>query len=240
MNNRAFVLLFFAVITVFTACKDKDLPPPTPITTYLNVVNATADTIKYYINGTRQNNISDLFVGGSTGYLSVLSGTQNYKFSRSTGNFATLFTTTFSLDTGLAYSIFVTGNPASQAFRVIDDVNSAADIIQADTVTATNTVVSPAAIRFVNASPDAGSLNVTVGGGDSVNFNNCAFKYVSPFVLLYANTKEVKVFLTGSTTALVDTTIAFTENNIYTLFTKGQLNGKGSSKFGVSLVIYPE
>ena len=44
---------------------------------------------------------------------------------------------------------------------------------------------------------DAGSLNVTVGGGDSVNFNNCAFKYASPFVLLYANTKEVKVFLVG-------------------------------------------
>ena len=75
---------------------------------------------------------------------------------RSTGNYATLFTTTFSLDTGVAYSIFVTGNPANQAFRVIDDVFSAAEIIEADTVTVTDTVVSPAAIRFVNATPRRG------------------------------------------------------------------------------------
>jgi len=235
MNIRLFALLFFAVIIGFESCKDKDLPPATPLQAYLNVVNATTDTIKFYINGTRQNNVSNLFVGGSTSYLSVISGTQNYKFSDAVGNFATLFTTTYDLLDSVNYSLFVAGATPDKAFLIADPLLSAYNALAADS---TDTLGTESVVRFVNASPDAGALNVTVGAGDTVNINNAAFKYAGPYILFTSGLKEVKVFQTGSTTPKIDTMITFLSLQRYTLFTKGLLNGKGTSAFSVSIFDY--
>jgi hypothetical protein len=235
MNIRLFSFLFFAVIIGFESCKDKDLPPATPLPAYLNVVNATTDTIKFYINGTRQNNLSDLFVGGSTSYLSVISGTQNYKFSDAVGNFATLFSTTYDLLDSVNYSLFVAGATPDKAFLIADPLLSAYDILLADT---TDTLNTQSTIRFVNASPDAGLLHVTVGAGDTVNINNAAFKYTGPYMLFTSGLKEVKVFQAGSSIAKIDTMITFPALARITLFTKGLLNGKGTSAFSVAIFDY--
>ena len=229
MKTRLFTLLFFAVITGFMSCKNKDLPPPVSATTKLNVTNAYADTLKFFINGTRQNQASAIFAGGSTGYLKVLSGTQNYRFGKSNEGFPTLFTTTFTLDTATFYSIFVGGETVDQTFLTVDP------IVAADTLLATDTTFTTSVIRFVNASSDAGPLEVRVGGGDTVHVTNAAFKYVGNYKLFKAGLKKVKVYLAGSDTAKIDTTIAFSTGNIYTLFTKGHLNGKGNAKFSIGL-----
>jgi hypothetical protein len=226
MNKRLFTLLIFAVTACCMSCKNKDLVPATPATTTLNVVNASPDTIKYYINGTRQNENSNIFVGGQTGYLSVITGTQNYKFSNATGNFATLFTTQFTLDTSVNYSLFVAGTTPENAFLLVDPLTYASTLLTPDTLT---NLLNPSAIRFVNASPDAGNLNVTVGVGDTVNFNNCKFGTQTSFVPFNAATKEVKVFTNNGTTLSIDTMLTFNSFQVYTLFTKGTLNGKGSS-----------
>jgi hypothetical protein len=230
MNVRLLVLLFFVVITGMLSCKDKDLPTPPGATTALNVVNATADTIKYYINGTRQNNTSPIFVGGATGYLSVLAGTQNYKFSKSNRGFPVLFTTTFDLDTLTNYSIFVCGETADKTFKTIDPLE------QADTLLAHDKTLKSSVIRFVNCSPDAGPLNVTVGVGDTVNVNSAPFEYVGNYTLFTGGVKHVKVYQGGSSTPKIDTIITFNTTSIYTLFTKGLLNGKGNAQFSVSLI----
>ena len=229
MRTRLFTLLFFAVITGFLSCKDKDLPLPVGATTRLNVTNASADTLKFFINGTRQNQASAIFAGGSTGYLTVLSGTQNYRFSKSNEGFPTLFTTTYSLNTSTFYSIFVGGETADETFLTVDP------IVAADTLLATDTTFTTSVIRFVNASSDAGPLEVRVGGGDTVHITNAAFKYVGNYTLFTAGKKEIKVYQTGSSTPKIDTTITFSTGNIYTLFTKGQLNGKGNAIFSIGL-----
>jgi len=229
MNARLLIIFSIAVITGFWSCKDKDFPPPVGATTQLNVTNAGSDTIKYFVNGTRINQFSAIFAGGSTGYLSVLSGTQNYRFSKSNEGFPTLFTTTFTLDTATYYSIFVAGETVDKSFLIVDPIVAARALLSTDTTFTTSV------IRFVNASPDAGPLEVRVGGGDTVHVTNAAFKSASSYMMFKAGLKEVKVYQSDSTTPKIDTVITFNTGNIYTLFTKGLVNGKGAAEFNVGL-----
>jgi hypothetical protein len=230
MNFKVFTLLFFVLITGLLSCKNKDIAPVTPILTNLTVVNATADTINYYLNGTRQNNISDLYPGGSTGYLNVFSGLQNYQFKR-TGSAVILFSVPYTLDTSKYYSIFVAGTTAGKTFKTVDAIDSAQAILSTDTT------FQKSMIRYVNASPDAGQLTVTVGTGDTVSLTNKPFMYVSPFMQFNAShVQSVKVYLPGISKAQIDTPLTFQTGAIYTLFTKGLIAGKGNSAFSISLI----
>jgi hypothetical protein len=231
MNFKALTLLFVVVVTGLLSCKnEKDLAPVTPILTNLTVVNATADTINYYLNGTRQNNTSDLYPGGSTGYLDVYSGLQNYQFKK-TGSAVALFSVPYTLDTSKYYSIFVAGTTANKTFKTVDALDSAQAIL------VTDTTFQKSMIRYVNASPDAGQVTVTVGTGDTVNLTNKSFMYVSQFMPFNAShVQHVKVYLPGISTAKIDTPITFQTGAIYTLFTKGLVTGQGGSAFSISLI----
>jgi len=231
MNYRILIIFLFALITGLLSCKNKDYPLPVSPPTYLNVVNATADTLDYAINFTRQNNASDIYPGGATYYLSVISGAQKYQFKKA-GSPNVLFTTTYTLDTGTNkyYSIFIGGESADKTFLTVDNINQASAVLATD---ATNTT---AAVRFVNASPTIGSLNFVINQGDTVNIKNSAFESVSPFMLAKAALNEIKVYQAGSSTAIVDTTFTFQQDVIYTVFTKGVLNGKGNSAFSAVLL----
>lgn len=223
--------MFFVVVTGLFSCKDKDLPPVVNPTTPLTVVNATGDTINYYLNGTRQNNLSNLFPGGSTGYLNISTGTQNYQFKKA-GSANVLFSAPFTLDTANYYSMFVGGESADKAFLTVDSLTDAATILSADT---TFTI---AMLRFVNASPDAGAVDVTFSKSDTLQatITNKNFKYAGPFSRLKIAANHVRVYLTGTATPKIDTTLTFLQGNIYTLFTKGSVNAKGTSAFSISLI----
>jgi hypothetical protein len=220
-------------ITIAASCKNKDLPPPVGAKTGLNVINATGDTIKFFINGTRQNNFTPIFIGGATGYLTVLAGEQNYRFSKSNEGFPTLFTTTYNLVDSTYYSIFVGGETANQAFKIKDPIDSLLTAIQADTTTATNV---NAFVRYVNATPGTDKFDVTVGGGDTVNLKGYAFGTWSIFKPFISGLKHVKVYLNSSGALQLDTSITFNAGIGYTLFTHGQLTGKGGNTFGVGVI----
>lgn len=233
MRTRLFTLLFLVVITGFLSCKDKDLPPPVGAKDSLNVINATADTIKFFINGTRQNNFSPIFIGGATGYVPVLAGEQSYRFSKSNEGFPTLFTTTFNLELHHYYSIFVGGETANLAFKIIDPLDSLLNVIATDTTTTTNV---NAFVRYVNATPGTDKFDVTVGGGDTVNLKGYAFGTWSTFKPFISGTKHVRVYLNSSGALQLDTPIIFTAGIGYTLFTHGQLAGKGGNAFAVGVI----
>jgi hypothetical protein len=211
------------------SCKDKDLPPATVPKSTLNVLNATADTIKYFINGTRQNNLSPIYVGGSTGYLAVPGGLQTYKFNKSNNGFPTLFTKPFTLDTSRFYSIFVCGETADKAF-IIDDPFAAAD-----SIIIPDTLGTKSAIRFVNASPDAGALDFVVNKGDTVNLKSVEFGKYSTFLSVNAGTKVVNVYDSATNTIRATVTLTFSPNQTYTFFTRGSFSGKGNAVFGLSV-----
>jgi hypothetical protein len=221
MNKGFYNIFFFAAIMFAGSCKNNDNVFPKVTYGYVNVVNASADTLNYYLNGTRQNNTSSLFPDGQSYYTPpIATGSQNFQFKRA-GDFKILFSYPMKLDT-LNYSLYVTSADVSGAFSTIDR-------LYIDTVT------NSTQIRFVNASPDAGNLDFYAG--DTINYKSAVFKGASAFLATGSGKKEVKIYRTGAGTPLVDTVIAFQPGSIYTLFSKGLLNGKGTAIFDVGLVI---
>ena len=220
MNIKLPLLLIAVLAFGWVSCKKTDDPPAAMPTTPLNVVNASSDTLNYYLNGTRINNESSIYPLGSSGYVGVAAGEQNYSFKKLRSP-EVLMSFPLALDTGKTYSLYIAGRSADLTFSTIDTV-------KADQA-------SHAMIRFVNASPDAGTLDVMVG--DTVNFKVRAFKTTTVFLPVNAGEKHIRIYQTGSATAKIDETRTLLAGRLYTLFTKGTLNGAGTAALGTGLVV---
>src|ERR1700753_4244177 len=223
MTRGFYWILFFCVIVLAAeGCKNNDNVFPKVQVTALNIVNASADTLNFYLNGTRQNNSSSIFPDGQSYYLIINAGQQNFQFKKA-GDFNILFSYPANLTDSTNNSLYITGGSASGSFLskdLLDTTNFYKDTVFR--------------LRFVNASPDAGSLDVTV---DSATISNSAFKSISPYVLYGSGPKKVKVFKSGSGSASIDTTIIFQPGHIYTVYSKGLLNGKGAAVFDVGVAL---
>ncbi len=222
MNTRLSVLFFCFVLLGLYSCKNNDEVFKPVVNTSINVVNASVDTLNFYLNGTRQNNASSLFPTGQSFYLTVPSGAQNFEFKKA-GTSNVLFGVPLNLKDSTYNSLYVYGEGASQTF-VTNDV-LLIDTLHVDTTQ----------VKFVNVSPDAGNLDITVGS--TVSFKSVPLKSSTKYVEMPGVLTEVKVFQAGSTTPLKDTSIQFQPGGIYTLFSKGLLNGKGNAAFGIGVVI---
>jgi hypothetical protein len=221
MNKGFYILLLFAAMLTFEACKNNDNVFPTVTYAYVNVVNASADTLNYYLNGTRQNDNSSLFPDGQTYYTPPIpTGNQNIQFKKA-GAFNVLFSYPIKLDT-LDYSLYVTGETAATAFSTVDYIDTSG----------TSNGVAFFRMRFVNASPSVGTLTVLV---DSTTYPASAFKSSSSFLLYGSGPKEVKIFQAATSSATIDTTIIFQPGHAYTLYSKGSLTGKGNAAFDVGV-----
>lgn len=226
MYYRLSILFFVIIICGMAACKQDYAVPAAPKDPpYLDVVNATADTVDYFINGTRQNNTSDIYPNGAGGYLAAYFGTANYSVKKA-GLPATLFKQSLTLDTAKFYSYFICGESADKTFSITDDFSTA---------TSTDSL-SIANVRFVNASPDAGAVDIVVNNGSKVNLKNIAYKGVSKFYALQDTITEVKVYATGTTTPLVDTKFSLIGSKVYTIFTTGTVGGKNNAAFNAIMI----
>ena len=146
--DRARVVI--AVAIGLFSCKNNDNVFPKKVITQINVVNASADTLNFFLNGTRQNNTSSLFPTGQSFYLFVPPGLQNYQFKKQ-GATTVLFNVPVTLGDTAHTSLYIYGETTAQTFTSNDPlffVTGHPDTTQ---------------IRFVNVSPDAGNINVTVG-----------------------------------------------------------------------------
>jgi Domain of unknown function (DUF4397) len=222
MNTRLSVLFFCFALMGLYSCKNNDEVFKPVQYTYLNVVNATVDTLNFYLNGTRQNNTSSLYPTGQSLYLTVPSGAQKFEFKKA-GTSNVLFEIPLNLKDSTYNSLYVYGEGASQTFITNDILltyTSHPDTTQ---------------VKFVNVSPDAGNLDMTVG--NTVSFKSLPLKSSTEYVEMPGVLTEVKVFQSGSATPLKDTSIQFQPGGIYTLFSKGLLNGKGNAAFGIGVVI---
>jgi hypothetical protein len=227
MKIRLLILLAVVLIAGLSACKkNNDMPVITP-TVGLDIINASPNTVNIYLNGTRLNNGSNLLPGISTGYYSVPAGEQSYQFKspfNTTGSTVeTLFSKTIPADTSKYRSLFITDETAAGTFVTIDPLLS---------VDSTGYCL----VRFVNASPDAGSLDLAVG--DTIQFSKQVFESTSGFKLVSVNAsadslKPIKVYATGSAVPLISGTVNLTEGLSYTFYTKGKLKGTGASVFSI-------
>jgi hypothetical protein len=225
MNIRCSIFLFVAVLTVMASCKNNDEVFRKVVTTGLNIVNASADTLNFYLNGTRLNSTSSLFPLGQTYYLPVASGSQNFSFKKA-GSPNTLFNLPLTLQDSVNNSVYVTGETAAGTFHTVDFLD----------ITGIDSGKIACKIRFVNASPDAGNLNVTIG--DTVSFSSVFFKTTEAFQLTGPTSKkEVKVYLPGVTKAKVDTLITVQAGYMYTVYSKGLINGTGNAAFNIGIAL---
>jgi len=226
MNIRLIIGIFTAFIIGLTACKKND-DAPTVITSIdsLNVINASADTVNFYLNGTRLN-ASNLYPGGSSGYYTVPSGLQTYQvknvFNPASSVVKTLFSLPLTLVPHRYNSLFIGGESASQAFSVIDT-------LQADTA------AGKCYVRFVNASPDGGKLDFAAG---TVKFSGQEFKAASGFKQVdTASLKLIALYQSGSATPLISGHYPLLVGKSYTFYSKGKPGGTGNAAFSIGVTI---
>ncbi|TWR29418.1 DUF4397 domain-containing protein [Mucilaginibacter pallidiroseus] len=225
MLNRSTLFLSLLVIAVLASCKKDgdDSLVTIPTGARLNVINATNDTLNYYLNGTRINNTSSLYPLGTSGYILSAVGENNYQFKKFR-NAAALFSLPLALDSGRVYSLFVTGQSAEST------------ILTADTLApAVPDNLNRPRVRFVNTSPQAGNLDVLVG--DTVNFKVRAFKSVSVFLPVNPGNKRVRIYKSGTGALLSDEIRVLNNSRVYTLFSKGTPGSAGNNAFATGLVI---
>jgi len=222
MSTRLTVLFFIAVVAL-ASCKNNDNVFSKKVSSYINVVNASADNINFYVNGTRQNNSSALTPGGQTFYLTVPAGAQNFQIKKD-GSPDYLISIPLNLKDSVYHSLYITG-------ETIDKTLAAVDTLQTDTLTIHKNNIQ---LRFVHTTPGAGAFDVKVG--DTLRYR-AAFKGYSSFVYLGSGKKEIKVYESGSSTAKIDTIVTMSPNKGYTIYTVGTLNGTGSSKFRLGVAL---
>jgi len=216
------ILLFIGGVIGLMSCKNNDNVFKPAAFAHINFVNASTDTLNIYVNGSRQNNNSSIYPAGQSYYLNVPDDLQNYQFKKA-GSPVVLFSIPLTLKDSSYTSIYVYGGPAPGTITTNDllfKYTAFPDTTQ---------------IRFINLSPDAGSLDIFVG--DTLSFKSQAFKSSTMFGFTGGGKKDVKVYQAGTAVLLKDTSLTFQRGAIYTLFSKGLTGGKGNAAFGVGLVI---
>ncbi|HWZ35993.1 MAG TPA: DUF4397 domain-containing protein [Mucilaginibacter sp.] len=217
MSSKAILLIVLVAITGFFACK-KDGEKLTGNTyNAITLINAGGDTLNVYENGTRINSGSTLLPSGQYRNLEIAAGTQRYQFKKA-GNSNTLFETELSMNESARYTMFVAGESADKVFVLQDTIKN-------DTT---------AHVRFVNASPDAGNIDFTIGSYPI--FKNRAFKSATSFLSVpYGQVFYSMVRQDGS--ILASGTLTLSKGIYYNLFSKGLVAGTGTNRLGARILV---
>jgi hypothetical protein len=221
MKLKLFVfIIFIGVIAIASCKKGNDDAPETSLKTSINFVNASADTINFYVNGTRLNIAAASYPLASTGYLATPLGEQNYEVKKDR-NPNILFNLVLPVDTGKVYSFFVTDNTSANTFTVVDTLQ------RVDTLSL---------IRFVHTSPQAGNIKVEVG--DTVKFASSSFKSASLYEHIRPGIKQIRVVNAATGDTLISETRTLQSGRAYTLFTRSGLKATGvKASTGTGLII---
>jgi len=228
MNIKPLLLVICAAFFCFEACKkNNDAPTINTSIDSLNFINAYSIPFNIYLNGSRLNSNSNLSIGGSSGYYTVPSGKQTYQvkkvFDASTAVVQTLFSYTPDLTAHHYYSLFVAGASDSSAFVIQDNLPLG------------DTTSGVCQVRFVNASPDAGNVDLSIGG---ITYPNQAFKTGSAFGHVdTATLSPIILIKSGTTDTLINGHYPLLQGYIYTFYAKGSLTGTGNSALGIGVTV---
>lgn len=223
MNIKVKALLITAAVaSCLAACKKNtnDKPDAASDVSSLNVINATFNDVNVYLNGNRINQTSTYYPGGTLGYLSVKSGTQNYS-AKINGTGIELFSIPMTLSKDSVYSFYVAGTTADMAFKTTD-------------VLVSDTGSSPQAkIRLVNASPDGGNFSMHFeGSADTNKFPGVPFKTTTNFVLVKPGVHNIALYANGQLTAVMRDTVLLSGGKVYTYYGFGnKTTGLGTGLF---------
>jgi hypothetical protein len=216
--SLSFLVLIVAVTCLVSCSKaGDDIVVPPKITT-IAVINAGPDTLNVFQRGTRLNSGSNLLPGGQYGSLQVSVGTNTFQFKK-VGSPNALIDAPFTIEPLTRYTMFVAGQSADKVFLLRDTLP------KADTTY----------VRFVNASPVDNTLDITIG--NSISYKKVAFKSATMFISVPIGKVTYSIKQTGETKESAGGTLTLANKTTYTLFTKGVLNGKGTSLFGARILV---
>ena len=156
---------------LFNSCS-KD-PDPIPERSYLNITNAspTLNTYNVYVGANRANQTGALAFGGNVPYGQYTPGTNSVKFTTASST-ESVITKDVNLDANTAYSLFLIDKAPQLDYLLVKD--------QLGALTSAKTFV-----RFINLSPNAGTLNLVIKDGSAV-VSDKAYKAGSEFIELEA------------------------------------------------------
>jgi hypothetical protein len=213
-----------ALTLAFSACK-KDDNPYVPGIAALAIVHAAPGTpeLTFKIDGTKSN-VKALTFGTVQPYGNIAKGTYAFSVTKKDSS-RILANATTPLRNGKAYSLFIADVPTKTAFTVIED-----DL--------TAPAADKANVRFVNMSPDAGSLDLLITGQTTPLFTKTAFKGATSFASLTPGA-ELNFEIRENTKTEVLTKIEkvkIEKNKIYTIWAKGLKAATDSTKLTLALI----
>lgn len=220
---RLFVILLSIVF--LNSCK-KEKEVVSPNYSYLRIVNASPGlgTYNVYANDKIMNTAALPF-GGTVAYKTFEEGTYNIKFTTAS-DVTSLITKEVVLKTNEVSSLYLIGKPGQlDGLLVFDDVQ-------------TPTLSEQSFIRFINLSPDAGSLDLNVVGGANVTTNK-GYKTHSAYAKVDAKkySFEIKDNATGAVKATL-TDVDFVAGRYYTIIARGLVNpGANEQPFSAQSII---
>ena len=229
MKFRLSALLAIAFIWGLSACKKNDDAPKVVPQVETLFVNASAEPVNVYRNGSRLNTTATIDTATYTKYYLVPQGQQSYQvkkpFDIATNSIQTLFSITVPADDYYYHSLFITDENVNDAFPIIDKL---------DTTSKTDTCF----IRFVNSSPGSGGLDFAYG--NTTQFKDIPFKKAGDFTFVNTATGAsaslliaLKVFNTGTSTVLATDSVQLSSGSSYTFYTVGK---PGTTGFGIRMI----
>lgn len=219
------LLAAVTVSAVLVSCsKDKIDYTPQPIS-IMGVIHAspTTEKLDFYVGETKANR-DDFAYTNKINYLQIYSGDRDVKITKK-GSTATVLTEKLKLVDQMAYSLFI-----------IDTFDKAKFLLVKDSVTVAG--AGKAKLRFINLSPDAPALNLSIVGKDAPVVTNKLFKEYSNFESIDAGDKvtfKIKNNAGVEVATLVDQKIE--QGKIYTIWVKG-LKSATTDEMKVGAVIY--
>jgi hypothetical protein len=205
------------------SCNKNDLVDTTATNSNLNVINAVTDirAIDIYLNGTRQNVNSAIYLYNASGYLGLTTGEQQYQFKSDTDR-TVLIDTKLNLATkDSSYTVVLNGQQNKSTINAI----FIADHFP-------KAVTGKAMVRFVQASPGTSSYDVFVG--DTLSFKNNAYKAVTTFQSVNPGIKTVRVNAAGAGTNIVSGPFTLLAGSYYTFYTTGVVGGNLNNAFTIA------
>jgi hypothetical protein len=193
---------------------------------YLSIANTspTLGTYNIYLDGTKTNTSGAVAFGGVLAYGTVTAGDHTLKLTTESGTDA-LLSKTVSLEADGAYSAFL-----------VDKAENMDVLLVKDEMTVVST--EKAFIRFINLSPDAPALDLSVANGETL-ISSKAYKSASAFQAI--DPKNYAFDIKDHTTGLIKGGLpdqAFTAGKYYTIISRGMMvAGNIDQPFGAQLII---
>jgi hypothetical protein len=223
LNKLAGILGSMVIMLSLTSCFDDD-GEPTPVA-YVSIFHASPDAPDLDVVVDNQSAFNQpLEYTDYTGYNQFFTGNRELAFHPFNAN-NVLLDTTYNFQANKAYSVFVAGEVDNLSALIVED--------QADEPAEGNALV-----RLVHLSPDAPAVDFIVGDEDTPLFSDQAFKEITDFTEVAADTYELTITDVGGSEALVSVPDAeLDEGDIYTVIVRGFVDPPSGNTNDLSIQI---